>query len=598
MTMKLDNYKDKLYWLIPAISYLILSFFSLINVDGVRDYLEAYSIATTSDFTLVGPQMAFSFHVAPLWYYFLSIPLFFSKSWMVLSVFITLLTVFKFYFAYKLGKLLIGKDYAIFLISSMLLASFTLIQLITFTHTNLIEASIIYIIYFCFTFDKNSPKMWFILGILIAISLHIHPTTAVTAYWILPKLFQSKYRLRNLFICGIGFIIPFLPIIFHEFSTDFENFKGVMQYLSTKTNAHDYLGPFKLAFGVIFTTAYDIYEMLFPPFLAKITFAIHALFVLAIIILALYSLKNQDIKTKKLFFQFFGFWVFTLVLISLIRLNTPWYMTYSISLSFSLLFALCLWMVYKTYSFKSMPSTVYLLTLLVFMALFLLLGIKLNTNKLYVHGEAWNNIKTLSTKQFNVTGFEIPAYQSHAHSKYLCQHKLNSLHGPYATLIHSHSGIELLSTCPNNRIWYGNAENTNKIFAIPGIFAKYIKQKAIKKIGDAYFYPVKSISNQQLITEEDFKSEYKRKYIKQPEWLNKDISVVLDKGKNLVITKLFGSFSTISIKEVRLNGKIINPVEKTNYATFYACNSCDGKKSNWEIVFSESDSGSTNIVSF
>ena len=596
--MELNKYKNHIYWLIPSIIYLTSSFFSVINVDGVRDYLEAYTIASGEDFTLVGPQMAFSFHVAPLWYYFLSILLIFSKSWLVLSVFVTFLTVFKFYYAFKLGNALLGQQYAILLIATMMLASFTIIQQITFTHTNLIEVAILYIIYFCITFDINSSKKWFYLGFLVAIALHIHPTTAVVAFWIIPKLFQSKSSFKNLGVSSIGFLVPFLPIIVHEFISDFENIKGVIEYLSAKTSTHNSLGFFKLAFGNVFITAYNIYQMLFPPTVAKLLLAVHSTFLLIIIALSLWSFRFKTNRTKKLFYQLVGFWVFSIVFVVLIRKNTPWYMTYSISLSFSLLFSLCLWMVYKQFSCKLMPVSVYFLIMVVFLVTFVSLGKKLRMNDLYLHGVAWNDIQTLSTEQFKMTGFEIPAYLSGKHSEFLCQYEPISLHGPYATLIHSHSGIEILSTCPNNQVLYGNAENTYKIFGIPGLFAKHVKLKSIKKIGDVYFYPVESISKQQTILEEDYLSEYKRKYLKEKKWSEKNVSVTLDKGKYLVISKLFGSFSNIKIKEVKVNGVKINPLESTNYATFYTCHSCQSNDSKWEILFSESVLGSTSIVSF
>ena len=596
--MDLSNYKKHIYWLLPSIIYLLSSFFSVINVDGVRDYLEAYAIASGSDFTLVGPQMAFSFHVAPLWYYFLSILFIFSKSWFVLSVFVTFLAVFKFYYAFKLGRVLLGQQYAILLIASMMLASFTIIQQITFTHTNLIEVSVLYIIYFCLTSDMNSSKNWFFLGFLVAIALHIHPTTAVVTYWIVPKLFQSKSILKNIGSSCIGFLIPFLPIIVHEFASDFENIKGVIGYLSSKTNTHDFLGFFKLAQGTIFTTVYNIYEMLFPPLIAKFLFVVHSIFLATIIILALWSIQFQSNKTKRLFYNFLGFWLFSIVFVVLIRTNTPWYMTYSVTLSFNLLFALCLWVVTKRFSWKLLPNSVFFLTTLILILIFTSLAQKLRDNSLYLHGVSWNDIQSLSTEQFTTTGFEIPAYQSDEHAQYLCQYESISLHGPYATLIHSHSGIEILSKCPNNQILYGNAENTYKIFALPGILAKHVKLELIKKIGDAYFYPVKSISKQQNITEEDFISEYKRKYHKEKEWSKKDISVLLSNGKHLIISKLYGSFSNIVIKEVKVNGTIVKPVENTNYATLYVCSKCQDDNSNWKIVFSESDSGSTSIVSF
>ena len=50
--MEFNNYKKHIYWLIPSIIYLISSFFSITNVDGVRDYLEAYKIAQEGKYTL------------------------------------------------------------------------------------------------------------------------------------------------------------------------------------------------------------------------------------------------------------------------------------------------------------------------------------------------------------------------------------------------------------------------------------------------------------------------------------------------------------------------------------------------------------------
>jgi len=590
--------KNQIYWIIPATVYVVASFFSVINIDGVRDYLAAYDIVVNGNHTLVGPQMAYSFHFGSYWYYLLTIPLFISKSWLSLSVFVAFLTVLKFYYAYKLGELLLGTKFAMLLCASLMLASFTLIQQITFTHTNLIEFAVLFIMYYCFTFNQEKSIAWMLLGFYSGIAIHIHPTTAIVSYWIFIKLYHSKTWLKNSLSLLFGLLIAFTPIIIHEFITGFENIKGAISYFSYNTDSRDFFGALKLVTGVVFITAYDIYLMLFPVAFAKLLFSIHALLLVTSLIIGLASINSLNVNSRQLFVKIALFFIYSIVFIFFLRNRTPWYMTYSLSLCFSLLISISLYAISIKYTLTKFPQYFYSLVLILFIALFASMISKLNTNKILPVGLAWHDIRSLSTDITKFPGYEIPAYLAKQHAEIICDKTPVSIHGPYARLLRSHSGVELLSKCPDSLLYYGRNNTANEILGMPEYFSKHIVQEPINQIGGTLFYQIQSVNPLQQPLQEDFLSEYDKTYDHIKNWKEKVHTIQLYKGNNLSISNVLAGFSFMKVIKVSVNGVEILPVSQTNHSTLYLCQNCTAETTKWQVSYSESIDGRTDIVSF
>lgn len=71
--------------------------------DTARDVYYAWQIASGSGYPMEGPVFSGILHCGPLWFYILSLPLFFTSSWAVLSMWVGLLTGLKYLLAYACG---------------------------------------------------------------------------------------------------------------------------------------------------------------------------------------------------------------------------------------------------------------------------------------------------------------------------------------------------------------------------------------------------------------------------------------------------------------------------------------------------------------
>src|SRR5258706_15890758 len=82
---------------------LALAFMACPYEDSVRDISAALSIAGGSQWPSMGPGLAFSAHLGPIWFYLLAQVAAFSSSWLGVALFVAAVAGLKFPLAYRLG---------------------------------------------------------------------------------------------------------------------------------------------------------------------------------------------------------------------------------------------------------------------------------------------------------------------------------------------------------------------------------------------------------------------------------------------------------------------------------------------------------------
>jgi len=186
--------------------------------DTPRDFYFAQKIALGHEFPLNGPAANNTFHLGPLWFYILALPLWLTA--LPGSVVFTtgLLGASKFFLYYRLGWLFDGPRAAMIFVLASLYPGWSSFTLVSLTHTMVVEATTILGIFAALHVRKRqTPLSFCLLGLTISLMLHAHPTTFVAAlligafaFWVLPSW---KKRSSFVFWSAVFALLPFLPMI-------------------------------------------------------------------------------------------------------------------------------------------------------------------------------------------------------------------------------------------------------------------------------------------------------------------------------------------------------------------------------------------------
>jgi len=582
--------------LLPGVITLAAAFFSYANVDSIRDIIEAQRINSGTGWVLLGPQMAFSFYIGPWWFYLLSMVSGTEYSWLFTSLITAVLNLLKYFIVYQLGLRLGGVLLARLMVIGLLLLSFSLMQIITFTHTNLVETMMLLIIYLSYQERHLSYKRTFLIGCMVGLAIHAHPTAIAAGFYTFVKWLNETDKLKKAGLVLLGFSLVFLPLIINEFITNYEQTIGATHYLENKTNGFNFFSFLKVIAGVIFVSPYAMLMIIMNSYWALFFTVVQSLILLLSLIFPLLIWKTLDKKVATFVWQGWLFLVLYVLGVVLIRENTPWYLTYGFSLVVSLLVAVGLFLMYQNYRYRLIVIISSIWLLIVYLLVQINFIVHLNNGEIVVPSNSLNDVKSFNS-DLSGSSYEIIAHQSKNHGEFTCLNSPIGLHGPYSQLIFSHSAVEHLSNCDDS-LMYGTVDGASDVIGVPPEYAKLITQEAFETIGNTSFYYPVDISENQKMWVESFDHDYERTFDFKKNWKDETIQTTLNGGNNLLITRLLGFRMSFEVVAVWLGDKELMPIRSRSHSVLYICNECDAKNNSWTIHYKESITGMTNIVSF
>jgi hypothetical protein len=585
-----------LLWLVPAGVLVMASVFSYANTDTTRDFLLAWQIAYGDEWPLLGPQMAFSFDIAPWWFYLLSLPLLLENSWLSLAVMTALLNGCKFWLAYQLGQRLQDRLLGLCLMCGLLLCSLNVMQTVTFTHTNLVEPMMLLIMGLSLhpALAKRHGR-WLWLGILLGLVFHAHPTALMVGYFVLIPWSGSQHKWRHAVLLALGMLLMFLPVMIHSLLSAESQLSGVSQYLDKHLSSLSLTAFFDTLWGLWVTAPMAMLNALFEDHWAMLLISLQWLIqVLAVLAPVLFR-AQLNVRLKSMLVHLWVFLLLSIVGLVLIRSNTPWYMTYGAGLTISLItgVGLFVWMMNIQHSLlRTAP-------LMVLAVMFLSTQIKtvkhLNSSTLQAPSRVLNDIKNRDDSVFSFS-YEILARKASAHGAFTCAEQPVAVHGPYSNLLYAHSGMEHLAECGEG-LFYGPAEGASQLIGVPPQFSEQIDAPVIGQIGNTSFYRPLYVSDQQRVWEENYRHDYQRQLRLNTNWQNEPVTTTLVGGRHLIITNLPGFKMTLQVLDVQLNQQTIEAAATSTYATLYRCADCQDEQTIWQVTYLEGSRGMTNVVS-
>jgi len=225
--------------------YRIQDYMTFLGDEG-RDVLVAYNILH-GHLTLLGPTSSVGgFFLGPIYYYFMApFLLLFNYNPVGPAVMVALFGIATVWLIYKFCSELFNKKIAI--IASALYAISPLVLIYSRSSWNpnplpFFALLTLYVLYKAL--DKNSTKLFLLVGFLLGISLQLHYLTLflgviVFAYVILAQVVDNNRELAKAFLLSLkrnililfGFLIGWSPLLAFEFRHNFLDFKNISNFI-------------------------------------------------------------------------------------------------------------------------------------------------------------------------------------------------------------------------------------------------------------------------------------------------------------------------------------------------------------------------------
>lgn len=545
-------------------------------VDSVRDIYEAYTIASGSSFPLEGPKLANTFHLGPLWFYILAIPagLFGSVSGIVFVV--SLLSALKFWLAFSLGRQLhsaqLGLSFALFLA----LPSWSSTQFLTWTHTSVLETSVIlYLLSLHYSYMQPSTGRWLLTGLCFSLALHAHPTTAPFIFLLPLALKSPEFQWRWVGWVILGIVIPFLPYGVNQLVNGFPDLSALQGYQSKEFSPGGPLTMLRLLYSVVVTGPNLYYKTALSANLAVYATTLHWTLMLVLSLFGLLRFRTADSDLKKLITLAIGMLILIIVSIVVIRSRTPWYWAYTPSLILSFFYAVVASIAIKSSSWPKVRPLLSAIILTLFLAAIIGIGHRVYNNTIRSQKDVLFDVKSLEGP-WSRTGFEIPAFQSDEHGRFLCQQGSTVLHGPYAAIIDEHAGLEAQLSCGQKRnILIGGVPRETGYRHITGVtteMSEILGVQAEERIGNVHFYSPLAVSTAGTsIALPEWDETPLRKSFFGGESDIGTLTLSSAKPSALLITKPVGYFMTLDVNKVTCNDQPAELMTRTNYSWLFQC---------------------------
>jgi len=181
---------------------LELSKLGIIAADPARDLAIALGIAEGAKYPLAGPLVGGHLHSGPLYFYFLSIPLFISKSMLSVLVFISLTQMIGIVYCYFWGRLFFNEKMGLILVAIMSVDINSNLTIWQINNTNVIfPLGVAFNYHLSKAILKKESKHLLIASILLVIGIQFHPVFLVfLPFVVYAFVLPIENRIRNLFL--------------------------------------------------------------------------------------------------------------------------------------------------------------------------------------------------------------------------------------------------------------------------------------------------------------------------------------------------------------------------------------------------------------
>jgi len=300
--------------------------------DTARDVYYAYSIRHGLWFPMQGPVLGGAVHLGPAWFYLMAFALLFSDGWLAIALFAALLASLKFPLAYALGKRCVDARFGLLWACALALPGWSTFEQLIFFNPNPAAACVLgALLLWLRSLERNSLRLAFGMGLLLALSLHVHPTCAPLMALGVHAVWRAPRRVALAIAMLIGFFLPFVPYVAHEFVAGAPDAASAARYMKDQVSAFQAVNA-PLVLGAWFAAGPQAIAgyLWKAPLAVSIACGIAASLPAAAAIMALATHRMPGPARAAAIGLAAGCVVFAVVP-AVLRPTTPWYFVYALA---------------------------------------------------------------------------------------------------------------------------------------------------------------------------------------------------------------------------------------------------------------------------
>ena len=571
-------------------------------MDTARDIYNAWQIASGHGFPLEGPQLASVIHSGPVWFYILALPLLFSPSWVLMSLWVGFLTSMKYVLAYACGSRLGSRDFGLVWACLLALPGWSAINYLIFAHTNLVGTALLMCLYSYIRWQQANEKNWFFLMCFaVGIGIHAHPTVYAAGIAALPAIVGSvRKRQLEWWHLVIGFVLaiaPMVPYFISQHLNQWPDLQTTQGYIQSQPLLVNLLGFFDVLWGALIDG--PIVALRYVLGLQGIALWSAFIFLAATLIIGLFLVamttrRNSMSQPVKILLT----WSVIIVgCVALIRDVTPFYMTLVI---YPPVYGLAAWGWSQGMGKMARYSAWFFpLAAIVSLSGFAFATLEMGkTGQLSVPHKALVNVRSHATDKFE-DGIYYPGWGRLKLGKFICDAQRPVYFHGYASLLLEQSyALEARMLCETDRVYIGGKGTGQHLVGVSHWDAEQLAIATELSMGSMAIYDVAQVLAPEHAEAIPVGDTYPPRPYLRSKKQQKTIEFVMGKDEILAITNLYHFWMRYSV-EVQLDGVMVDPFYKSTVTAFYKCSDCPAAKiQNWSVTISAPSPEFVELVTF
>lgn len=206
--------------------------------DTYRDIDMAQSIVSGHYFPLNGPTINNIFHLGPVWFYLLALPLWLIGNPAAVNATMGLLGALQFPLAYQIGKRFGSQRLGLLFALALALPGWSAFPLVLMTHVTVVPTCILFGALATLRYREN-PRAGraLVLGLALACMLHAHPTTLllVTLFALAAAMVAPRaQRIAHGALVASAILAFLAPMLVHQALSGWPDFATASTYATTR----------------------------------------------------------------------------------------------------------------------------------------------------------------------------------------------------------------------------------------------------------------------------------------------------------------------------------------------------------------------------
>lgn len=600
------NHETALIWLPRLIIAALMIFYALafsdsvLSLDTSRDVFRATQISQMIHWPLLGPDIGGFIHTGPIWFYFLALPAA-TGSLVFVAFWVGLFASLKFLLAYLLGKALLNKPFGLLWAFMLMLPGWHVINQFIISHTNLLETLSLALLLMLYRFSQlGKAKYWYWAALIFGLGFHAHPSFLVLIVFYLPVMWLCRAQLnfKMLLWAVLIFLIPWLPYLVDQIIHDFPDYLRIISHDvlqdQVKASGKAVLEQPHLLQHWLSNMASLLYGgperimQFVSAHLPNLGMLMRIFYCLIILVVGLgVVLLIKDRKPLKMASYVFLALAVALLLITVLRSFTPYYMLFSVTAVFHGLFALA---AYRAVQYHS--ALLYLLMLMLLtVGLLPQYALQHASQSSHVNLGPVMNINQQTSVQLlskDVSLDALTVKESRAVSQLFCDQS-STINGPMAAVLDFTGGATLQFFCADFDVQLGGvrASSQQAFLLMHQSFWTALKQQPAKWVSASWGLS-RQYENHTPNTGMNF--EPFDNYVHPPrslqvfgDYQDYSMTVTAESSKYLIISNILPANVQFKVSDISANGQAVELVLANATNRLYHCQQCQGDTIHWQI---------------